>query len=210
GDFQHYRDRDPPWIKLYRDILTSEAWLCGTDTTRLVQIASMLLAARYRNKIPLKMTIFKQASHLAASEGEIKAALQYLTEQKFLTIDGVEDESPLPASDMLATCATVNVPVYSSQGNRIQGNGSEGSAPLAKPPDPVAIVFDHWRTAWKKPKAALDVKRRAFITKALKSYSVEDLCRCISGYLNSDFHRGLNDRNTAYDDIGLFLRDSSK
>src|SRR6201999_2272789 len=46
--FQHYTDRDPPWVKLYRDLLTSESWVLGTDTSRLVQVASILLAARYK------------------------------------------------------------------------------------------------------------------------------------------------------------------
>jgi hypothetical protein len=42
--FQHYKDRDPPWVKLYRDLLTSESWVLGTDLSRVVQIASTLLA----------------------------------------------------------------------------------------------------------------------------------------------------------------------
>lgn len=78
------------------------------------------------------------------------------------------------------------------------------------PPDPVVLVFQHWQREWGKERSALDPKRRALIAKALKAYPIQELLTCISGYRLSDFHRGQNDRNTVYDDIGLFLRDSSK
>jgi hypothetical protein len=45
-NYQHYKDRCPPWIKLHHALLTSEVWVMGTDATRTLAIASMLLAAR--------------------------------------------------------------------------------------------------------------------------------------------------------------------
>jgi hypothetical protein len=44
--YQHYKDRTPPWIKLHQSILTSEAWILGSDATRVLMVASMLLASR--------------------------------------------------------------------------------------------------------------------------------------------------------------------
>lgn len=79
----------------------------------------------------------------------------------------------------------------------------------AKPLDPVAQVFEHWRSTWNHPKAALDAKRRAVIQRALKHYAPEVLCESISGYRNSPHHTGQNDRNTVYDGLELFLRDSA-
>lgn len=73
----------------------------------------------------------------------------------------------------------------------------------------VEKVFDHWRETWKHPQSKLDSKRRRIISAALKLYSSEDLCRSISGYLNSSHHTGKNDRNTVYDSIELFLRDAN-
>lgn len=72
----------------------------------------------------------------------------------------------------------------------------------------VQRVFDHWKTVWNKPRARLDEKRRKLIRAALKNYTEADLCQSISGYQNSPHHLGQNDRDTVYDDIGLFLRDS--
>jgi len=45
-EYQHYKDRCPPWIKLHNSMLTSEVWVMGTDQTRTLAIACMLLAAR--------------------------------------------------------------------------------------------------------------------------------------------------------------------
>lgn len=46
SDYQHYKDRCPPWIKLHHALLTSEVWVMGTDATRTLAVASMLLASR--------------------------------------------------------------------------------------------------------------------------------------------------------------------
>ena len=45
-EYQHYKDRCPPWIKLHNSMLTSEVWVMGSDQTRTLAIACMLLAAR--------------------------------------------------------------------------------------------------------------------------------------------------------------------
>ncbi len=70
-------------------------------------------------------------------------------------------------------------------------------------------VFEHWKGTWNHPRAALDVKRRVVINRALKGYPAEALCQAITGYQNSPHHTGQNDRQTVYDDIGLLLRDSA-
>ena len=46
SEYQHYKDRCPPWIKLHHSLLTSEIWVIGSDQTRVLAIACMLLASR--------------------------------------------------------------------------------------------------------------------------------------------------------------------
>lgn len=73
----------------------------------------------------------------------------------------------------------------------------------------VARVFAHWRETFNHPRARLDAKRRKLIRARLKDgYSEADLCQSISGYRNSPFHTGQNDRDTAYDGLHVLLRDS--
>jgi len=107
--FQHYKDRDPPWVKLYRDLLTSESWVLGTDVSRLVQVASVLLAARYSNKIPYRWDLIKKVASLDCTESQFKSAIHHLVEHNFIEIQQVTSD-PIAvehsASKLLATCTS--------------------------------------------------------------------------------------------------------
>lgn len=104
--YQHYKDRDPPWIKLYRDLLSAESWVLGTDDSRLLQVASILLAARYQNATPLNFALFRKVANLDLSESRFHAAIEHLTGTGFLEIQGVEDPRKQRASSALATCTS--------------------------------------------------------------------------------------------------------
>lgn len=109
AELQHYKDRSPPWVKLYRELLTSESWVLGTDTSRLVQVASMLLAARYNNEIPYRWDLIKKVSHLECTESAFRSAVLHLVAYKFLEIHEVtsDEESVLQdASGVLAKCSS--------------------------------------------------------------------------------------------------------
>lgn len=62
--FQHYRDRNPPWIKLYRDLLTSQTWVTLDDAGRVLAIACMMLAAATGNKIPFDPAYVRRVAYL--------------------------------------------------------------------------------------------------------------------------------------------------
>lgn len=107
--FQHYKDRDPPWVKFYRDMLTSESWVLGTDHSRLVQAASILLAARYGNRIPYRFDLVKKVASLDLSEPEFHAAIEHLSATNFLEVQEVtEPRKPAEqiASAALASCTS--------------------------------------------------------------------------------------------------------
>lgn len=201
---QHYKDRDPPWIKLYRDLLSAESWVLGTDDSRLVQVASMLLAARYRNAIPLNYALFRKVASLDLSESRFRAAVDHLASTGFLEIQGVEEPRKQRASSVLATCTS------EAEQSRAETEQRVPTEPVPQERDREAVdsVFECWKGIHGHPKARLDDKRRRLIRKALASYTVDDLCACISGYKNSPHHMGQNDRSTVYDDIEIFLRDA--
>src|SRR2546422_566349 len=50
--YQHYKDRSPPWIKLYNDILEDYEFGCLQDASKLHLILIWLLASRSNNKLP--------------------------------------------------------------------------------------------------------------------------------------------------------------
>jgi len=51
-DFQHYKDRDPKWIKLYRSLLDNYEYSLLSDAEKSHIIGIWLLAAKMGNKIP--------------------------------------------------------------------------------------------------------------------------------------------------------------
>lgn len=62
--YQHYKDRNPPWIKLHRELLTSQTWVALDDASRVLAVACMLLAAATGNRIPLDRTYLKRVAYL--------------------------------------------------------------------------------------------------------------------------------------------------
>jgi hypothetical protein len=209
--FQHYKDRAPPWVKLHRDLLTSDSWMDGTDTSRLVQVACMLLAARYQNATPYKLSTFRKAAYLECRESEFERAIVHLRDHNFLEIQEVPSDRSIvgqSASDALAKCSPSRGEERREEENTSSPlNGHEN--PILQP-EPVARVFEHWRVTHKHPKAVLDKKRIKLIQDALKQYTPESLCESISGYLKSSFHMGANKDKKVYDDIELMLRDARR
>lgn len=49
--FQHYKDRNPPWIKLHFSMLASSDWVMLDDASRVLAIACMLIASRNDGEI---------------------------------------------------------------------------------------------------------------------------------------------------------------
>lgn len=51
-DFQHYKHRDPPWIKLHRRLLDNFAWSRLPDASKGHLVGVWLLASRHDNRVP--------------------------------------------------------------------------------------------------------------------------------------------------------------
>lgn len=50
--FQHYKDRRPPWIKLYRDLWSDPEFFSLTETERYFLISFFMIASQNENRIP--------------------------------------------------------------------------------------------------------------------------------------------------------------
>ena len=73
--FQHFKDRRPPWVKLYRDILDDIEWhkLDGDSAKMLINI--WLIASEYSGEVPDIATL---AFRLRITENQVKKALSSL------------------------------------------------------------------------------------------------------------------------------------
>lgn len=52
SNFQHYKDRNPPWIKLHRELLNDYEFTCLQDASKAHLMLIWLLASQLENKIP--------------------------------------------------------------------------------------------------------------------------------------------------------------
>lgn len=131
--FQHYKDRAPPWIKLYNELLDDYDFGLLPDASKMHLIAIWLLASRSENKIPYDPTWVARRIN---ANSEVDLAL--LAASGFIVLDqelqGVEQD----ASTMLAKCLS-----------REEGETEERQMPVASatpskvlPIDPQARYFD--------------------------------------------------------------------
>ena len=57
--YQHYKDRNPPWIKLYHSLLDNYEYSCLQDDSKLLLLSFYMLASRKNNKIPYDLEWIK-------------------------------------------------------------------------------------------------------------------------------------------------------
>ncbi len=107
---QHYKDRMPPWIKLYNDLLDDYDFACLQDASKLHLIMIWLLASRTSNVLPYDTDYV--ARRINASD---PVDLEVLRRAGFIRLVD-HDESPKPsnhgrytntdphASTVLASC----------------------------------------------------------------------------------------------------------
>jgi hypothetical protein len=79
GEFQHYKDRTPPWIKFYTSLLTDYDFLCLQDASKLQLTMIWLYAAQSGNKIPDDPSFLQRTLNL-----EKKPNLNLLEDRGFL------------------------------------------------------------------------------------------------------------------------------
>ena len=185
--FQHYRDRNPPWIKLHFSMLSSQDWVTLDDKSRVLAIACMLIASRNEGKIPDDPAYIKRVAYLNTTP-DFKSLIQC----GFLEVDS---ESKHPLADAIPEKET-----EAEKRDREQRQRTEAER--------CASVFEHWRSIHGHGSAKLAADRRKVVVKALQNYSPDELCECISGYKASAWHQGQNERGQVYDALELMLRDA--
>jgi hypothetical protein len=61
GKYQHYHDRNPPWVKLYTSILDADNdWYKMTDAECGVLAKLLALAARTGNAMPYNSDVIRE------------------------------------------------------------------------------------------------------------------------------------------------------
>jgi len=77
--FQHFKDRRPPWIKLYRDILDDPEWFSLKDKEARLLVHLWLLASEDKTKTGTIPDVKTISFRLRISEKEIEQGLKALS-----------------------------------------------------------------------------------------------------------------------------------
>lgn len=126
---QHYKDRSPPWIKLHRDLLTSETWVSSSNDDRVLAIAIMMLAADTDNRIPASPRYIQRRAYLDNAPD-----LSGLLALNFIEIIEEKDDASTPLADAR--------PEGETEGEGEQNSVTNVTAPEAPPVDPEKVMFD--------------------------------------------------------------------
>ena len=169
--FQHYKDRNPPWIKLHVEILQSEDWVTLADASRLLAIVCMIVAAKDNGVIPGNLDYIKRVAYL-----DKRPNLKPLIDCGFLEI--VQADASAVQAD-----ARPEKEAYSDIGS--EPNGSDAVAVVVTPPDLRKSIFDDglpWlATAAGKPEPAL----RSMLGKWCRDYGDEGVLTTIRACMRS-------------------------
>lgn len=100
-DFQHFKDRNPPWIKLHKKILEQRDIMMISDCSFRILIGLWILASEDENKDGVLPSIEDIAFRLRRSTNEINEALQEL--KPFLIISDIKTISERYQGDIPET-----------------------------------------------------------------------------------------------------------
>lgn len=92
GSFQHYKDREPAWIKLHKSLLTNYEFVCLPVASKALAPMLWLLASEYKDGV-IDASLDKIAFRLSMSRGDLANALSPLIDAGFFE-----------ASESLAEC----------------------------------------------------------------------------------------------------------
>ena len=182
--FQHFKDRRPPWVKLYRDLLDDPDWHELDAEAAKILVSLWLLASEDETQEGVLPDAKRIAFRLRLPVNKVNQALTKLNH--WLYHDDIELIS-----------------------ERYQDGPpeTETETETEERQRHTLVVFDYWKSTMGSTRAVLDVKRKRLIGSMLNNgYSPEDLCRAIEGCSKSSFHMGLNDKGMKYNGLDLIMR----
>lgn len=62
--YQHYKHRNPPWIKIHFELLSSQDWVNANESTRNLMIVCILIASRNDGNLAADEHYLKRVSHM--------------------------------------------------------------------------------------------------------------------------------------------------
>lgn len=125
AEFQHYKDRNPPWIKLHNTLLEDYDFECLQDASKGHLLSIWMLASRTGNQIP------NDAAWIGRKIGaSTPVDIDELLASGFLVLNQPLQEAEQGASKAIAGCKQSAIPEQS----RGEGEQSGSKRTLFDPP----------------------------------------------------------------------------
>ena len=174
--FQHYKERNPPWIKLHRELLRDYQFECLQDASKLHLILIWLLASQLENKIPNdEQWIRKQIG--VKSRIDLKSLL----DAGFLECEHV-------ASTLLADCKQVAIPETEAE------TETEAEADVNSPSSSLENIWNANCGDLPKIKVLSSDRKRAWATRWKESPEISYWVEIVKSMASNPFFSGDNDR----------------
>jgi hypothetical protein len=140
ASFQHYKDRNPPWIKLHTALLEKYEYQCLQDASKSHLVGLWMLASRLDNKIPNDPVWIAQ--RIGATS---PVNLQPLLDAGFIELLGSRASKPLALGlqDAGPETEAEGEAEGETETEQDKASAAEGAAPLAD-----AIPEDEPLNAW--------------------------------------------------------------
>lgn len=103
SEFQHYKNRNPPWIKLHRQLLNKRGWR-GLDPFAAKLLVEVWLVASETNDGNIELSTADLTWHLRYHESEVQRVARGLVDLASLSLIELCDHD---ASNVLAECLQV-------------------------------------------------------------------------------------------------------
>ena len=151
---QHFKDRRPPWIKLYRDILDDIEWheLSGDDAKTLVML--WLIASENSGELPdIKALAFRLRTSTKAAESQLNRLCNWLISTRYQ--DDINLSQEKTATELNSSATDIETPLRDRDRDRdreentpIPPKGAESAKVSEKQKTP-AITLMTWLEAIK-------------------------------------------------------------
>ena len=115
--YQHYKNRNPPWVKLYYAILDDYLFLALSHEAQLLYLKLLLIASRTNNEIPADRDYLEKVCRCRVG----KQTLNELLNMGFLV---------LPEGETIQ-----EIPLLTHQRQAPQPNGKDTRSPIPIPDD---------------------------------------------------------------------------
>jgi hypothetical protein len=155
--FQHYKDRFPPWIKLYNELLDDYEFGRLPDASKMHLIAIWLLASRSENKIPYDATWVARRIN-----ANTKVDLTLLACSGFIVVDQSLPDTEQDASTPLAECLSRE----REEGETEERREEKKDTPLRSDDWPKDYGDQFWQAFPRKTEKLSSMKKLATIRKS--------------------------------------------